>query len=267
MKFKELVECSSDPSKFFEILGVYHVPSNSIIRKPRLYQEDFLKKAGLGKNIFISKPRQVGLTSVLTMYAIWFAFFNTNKKILLVSDNPTSPLRLQRITRVLDDSNPIISFISSEISSLRDGSLNFRNGSEIKSVSSYETGKSRSYDLIICDEFDFFKDPDLVLKSILPSLSFNPKGQLIIGSTPNPISKNSTFEDLIFQKSNIKGECIRILYTYSKYKRYSLGGLYDFSLQESGFFERERELKNIIYKNWLPIEKYKLNDSDEFYLC
>ena len=261
MTVEDLIECKKNPVSFFRHLhrGARH--SRRGPKNPWLHQEHILNLATTGQDLFISKPRQVGLSSSLMMYALWFAFSKPNKTVVFVNFKGVGLFKEETIKSLLDDSDPVLRAVSSEVSSLKDGHISFRNGSRVFSMPARDgTCHLPASDLVICDEFDYFFDPHSTFLSIWPALVAS-KGQLIICSSPNSSPRDSFFEECVLN-SKLPGKSVRIFYSKD---RFCSMPTY-LSTGELGFFNGEEDIRSLMYKNWLPIGKYATICSDQVYL-
>ncbi len=131
-----LMECEESPVEFFKALGVYQIHSSSVSFEPRAHQSEVMNKAKAGKSLFISKPRQVGMTASLVMYALWKAIFRPGTQILFVTAR-SSQLPLKSIYQTfLNSKIPYINKIAKLIKIHRKDLVAFENGSSIHLASS-----------------------------------------------------------------------------------------------------------------------------------
>src|SRR5690606_26216974 len=98
-----------------------------------------------------------------------------------------------------------------------DNRITLSNGSEILTTSAFGAINDlrARRDVVICDEFDFFKN-SLEIFNIINNIVIPSGGQFIIGSTPNSESHSDIFRKNTMQKSSPVHESVRILYGQSR---------------------------------------------------
>lgn len=145
-------------------------------------------------NLIIEKSRQVGMSSALALYIIWFATFHDNKRILFVSPNHGMSSNFRKR---LDNCLKAISFFNMPraVSTYKNTRLTAINTTTIsyKSKGDFPIC-SELFDLVILDEADFFDDLEDVWRCVLPCCA-NKDTKIIIDSTLS--GKDSFFVKMI----------------------------------------------------------------------
>jgi hypothetical protein len=181
----EYVKCASDPVYF---LKKYCVVQHPIKGKIPFHLYDFQEKtvADLVQHRFniILKARQLGISTLTAGYSLWMMTFHQDKNILVIATKQDTAKNLVTKVRVMHANLPSwMKQICVEDNKL---SLRYKNGSQIKAVSSGEdSGRSEALSLLILDEAAFIEKIDAIWAAASQTLSTG--GQCIALSTPNGV--------------------------------------------------------------------------------
>jgi len=175
------------------------------------WQEDFIYKIHLHNRVIILKARQLGITWMVCMYALWTAMTRPNATILVMSISQREAIGIiDRIKFIYDNlpetlkaANPI----TSPDSRTEKG---FLNGSHIIALPSTEKS-SRSYTstLTILDEFAFHDYAD---KNWAAVMAATEQGKIVVISTSNGI--NNLFYRLYWDAKEKKNDFLPIFLPY-----------------------------------------------------
>lgn len=152
------------------------------------YQKSALSYFMNNRFTAVLKSRQLGLSMVLCVYALWMAMFQSQKTILIISIKHTVARNmLRRIKRMYQY---LPSFLQMEIINGKAGSMGtadeivFANGSSITvSPASPDAARSETLDLLIMDETAFMPNAGEIWASAYPTLTTS-GGGAILNSTP-----------------------------------------------------------------------------------
>lgn len=183
----ELKKCSEDPVYFIENYVKITHPVKGLIPFA-LYDSQKKIIKGFQNNRFVLNEisRQFGKTTLAAAYFIWYASFNENKTILIVSNNMANASEFIHRVRGIYEELPM--WLKPGV--VRDGwskqSVGFDNKSRIISrATSENSARGLSLSLIFCDELAFIRESvaQEFWLAISPTLSTG--GSMIIASTPN----------------------------------------------------------------------------------
>jgi hypothetical protein len=179
----EYVKCANDPVHFMKkYCIIQHPMKGKIYFHLYAFQERTLHS--LSKNRFnvILKSRQMGISTLTAGYALWCMLFKKDYNILVIATTQEVAKNLVTKVRVMHDSLP--AWLKGTTVSDNKLSLSFKNGSQIKAVSSAGTaGRSEALSLLIIDEAAFISGIDEIWASAQSTLSTG--GGAIVLSTPN----------------------------------------------------------------------------------
>lgn len=155
------------------------------------YQKSLLKSFVDDKYVITVKARQLGVSTSLMFYALWFSIFSTGKRVLIVAHRRESAeefiVKLKTAYEFLPEwlKPPCTLYSKSEVE--------FDTKSKIKAITSNaNAARSFSATLVLLDEAAFIKDCDEVVKAIGPTVAAS-DGKLIAISTPNGNSPENWF--------------------------------------------------------------------------
>jgi hypothetical protein len=85
-QIEELLKCSKDIEHFIPYCKIIHPDYGEILFEPFEYQWELIKKFKRWRFNIALCSRQSGKTTVVGAYALWYAIFNENKNIGIVSN-------------------------------------------------------------------------------------------------------------------------------------------------------------------------------------
>lgn len=181
----ELRRCHSDPLYFIKnYVKIQHPVEGDILFTPRPYQERMIENFHNNRFNIAMLPRQVGKTTIVAAYLLWYAMFHMDKTILIAAHQFSGASEIMH--RVYHAYQAMPDFIRCGATTENKQSLSFDNGSRIIATATTEkTGRGLAISLIYMDEFAFVdrRIAHDLWTSIAPTLSTG--GACIITSTPN----------------------------------------------------------------------------------
>jgi len=182
---QEYVKCAADPVYF---LKKYCVIQHPIKGKVPFALYDFQEKTveDFVSNRFniILKARQLGISTLTAGYSLWMMTFHQDKNILVIATKQEVAKNLVTKVRVMHANLP--SWLKQPCVEDNKLSLRYKNGSQVKAVSSGEdSGRSEALSLLILDEAAFIDKIDTIWAAASQTLSTG--GQCIALSTPNGV--------------------------------------------------------------------------------
>jgi len=146
------------------------------------YQETTLQSLADYRYNIILKSRQTGISTLVAGYALWKMLFVEDYNVLVIATSQNTAKNLVTKVRVMNQFLPSwLKEVAEEDNKL---SLRYRNGSQIKAISSKPSAsRSEALSLLIFDEAAFIQDIDEIWISAQSTLSTG--GSAIILSTPN----------------------------------------------------------------------------------
>ena len=181
----EYIKCASDPIYF---LKKYCVIQHPMKGKIPFHLYDFQEKtvSDFVQHRFniILKARQLGISTITAGYSLWMMTFHQDKNILVIATKQDTAKNLVTKVRVMHANLP--SWLKQKCVEDNKLSLRYKNGSQIKAVSSGEdSGRSEALSLLVLDEAAFIDKIEPIWAAASQTLSTG--GQCIALSTPNGV--------------------------------------------------------------------------------
>jgi hypothetical protein len=180
---KEIVQCSKDPLYFVENYAKISHPMKGIIPF-RLYpfQKEVLKDFRANRFVAVLKARQMGISTLIAGYAMWYLLFQKGKFVLVVATQLKTASNLikkmKRIHRNLPDWLKIAA-----VTTDNERSFGLANDSiAVASTTSGDAGRSEAVSLLIVDEAAHIEGMEELWAGIYPGLSTG--GSCIALSSP-----------------------------------------------------------------------------------
>jgi len=174
----EMARCKEDILYFANKYLNLDVESDYVIK--------FLVSVAKGKDVGMQAYRQSGKSTLQRAYAVWKAVFEPNQRISFVSySHIASDLNDKIITEMIDRLPKWMVRTYSRSGGMRK-SMQLENGSTINLIYG-STAAFCGYNpgnVLILDEFAFFRNQKETVQYLLPPLACN-RGQLVMASTPN----------------------------------------------------------------------------------
>ena len=155
--------------------------------------------------------RQVGKTTMMTIYTLWVACFSEDQRILVVANKEQTAINIFKRIRLAYEQLP--NWLKPGVVEYGKTSMTLTNGSSIGiSTTSSDAGRGDSCNCLVLDELAFI-DNHLVesfWKSVYPIISSSKKSKIFIASTPNGTGNlfHELYSNAIRGKNNWKASRI-----------------------------------------------------------
>lgn len=181
----EYIRCVSDPVHFMsKYCYVQHPIRGKIPFILYPFQKDALYKLRDNDYNIILKSRQLGISTLVAAYSLWMMMFNNDKNILVIATKQDVAKNLVTKVRIMHQNLP--SWLKNQCIEDNKLSLRFKNGSQIKAISSSpDAGRSEALSLLVLDEAAFIDNINEIWASAQQTLATG--GRAIVLSTPNGI--------------------------------------------------------------------------------
>lgn len=188
---KEIDKCKKDILHFAENYFFILIPGKGK-EKITLYkaQKRILKKMRKNPFFILLASRQVGKSTLMTIYLLWVALFFNDNKILLVANKEATAIEIFTRIRMAYEMMPnwIKSPIDEGFGGYGKTSMGLENGSRIEiSTTTGTAARGKSCNILVVDEGAFI-EPHLMdpfWASVFPIVSSIDNGKIFICSTPN----------------------------------------------------------------------------------
>jgi hypothetical protein len=181
----EYAKCLQDPVYFIKTYVMIQNPKTGKMKfEVYPYQERLLREFHANRFVITKVGRQMGKTTVIAAYLLWYSMFNEDKNVLVASNKNSNAMEIMsRITFAYEE---LPMWLKAGTKYATKHSLEFDNGSKLISQATTEnTGRGLSISLLMLDELAFVKRSiqKEMWTSLAPTLSTG--GSCIVSSTPN----------------------------------------------------------------------------------
>jgi len=180
---QEIHNCRQDFTYFCKKYVTILHPSRGFI-KFNLYkfQERIYKDYSANRFNIIKKPRQMGLSTLTSIYLLWLAIFNPAKEIMIISIGARESKEFLKHIKVAYERLP--PWLAGPLVQDNKSTMVFDNNSRIQSIPSPKyAARSFSASILVIDEAAFIQNIDSLWTSAFPILSTG--GNAIVLSTVN----------------------------------------------------------------------------------
>ena len=182
---EEYIKCSQDIIYFAEnYFYIRHLDKGRIKIQLRDYQKDLLKKFINHRFNIVLASRQIGKTTVYTIFALWYALFNQDKTVAILGNKLETAIEILGRIRLAYEELP--NWLKQGVTSYNQKSITFENGSKILASSTSSSAlRGMSINVLILDEFAFVM-PNIYnefVSSTFPVISSSKQSKIIIVST------------------------------------------------------------------------------------
>jgi hypothetical protein len=183
---KELEKCMENITHFLKYIQIVNPDFGVIPFEPYPYQKTLLNKFKKHRFNVGLLSRQSGKTTVVSIYALWYSIFHSNKVIGIVSNKESSAKMI--LARFKDMYERLPFWLKPGVKEYQKKGVVFDNGTQIiVSATSPNAFRGQSINLLICDEFAFVPKNQAIdfWSANYPTVSASTESKIIIISTPN----------------------------------------------------------------------------------
>ncbi|HIA11663.1 MAG TPA: terminase [Flavobacteriales bacterium] len=189
-ELSEYIKCSKKPQYFIEnYIKVIHVDEGLIPFKLYKFQKEMVKTIHDNRFSIFCTPRQVGKSTTVVAYFLWYILFNESVNIAILANKGSLARdilgRLQLAYENLPD------FLQQGVLIWNKGNLEIENGSKVVAASTSSSAiRGGSYNMILLDEFAFVPPniADEFMSSVYPTISSGTSTKIVVVSTPNGLN-------------------------------------------------------------------------------
>ena len=181
----ELQRCANDPIYFIKnYVKIQHPTRGSVAFELYDYQLEMLDAVHNHKDTILLCSRQLGKTTVVSMYILWMTTFQEDVVAIIASKAMSHATEI--MSRIKYAYEELPDWLKAGCKFYNRTSIEFDNGSKIKSEATTEkTGRGSSPTIVFLDEIAFISKriQDELWASLAPALSTG--GKFVLTSTPN----------------------------------------------------------------------------------
>jgi hypothetical protein len=184
---EDIAKCRKNILYFAEnFFFITNLDEGKIKIKLHSYQKRILRSLRDNRFVCLLASRQIGKTTLMTIYALWIASFFEDQRILIVANKEQTAINIFKRVRLAYEKLP--NYLKPGTVEYGKTSMSLGNGSSIGiSTTSSDAGRGDSCNVLILDELAFI-DNHLVEQfwsSVYPIISSSKKSKIFVASTPN----------------------------------------------------------------------------------
>jgi hypothetical protein len=180
----EIQECIECPKTFITKTSIMHPTKGAIPHNLYPFQEEMVDFVNNNHLSIVMTGRQMGKTSVMGSYLLWFAMYHSNKTIVVIASRFAQALEI--LDRIKFAYENLQNYLRAGVTIYNKGTIEFDNGSRIiVRACTKDATCGLSIDLMYIDELAFVshKVAQEFWNAAQPTLSTG--GKCIVTSTPN----------------------------------------------------------------------------------
>lgn len=204
---EEKEKCIADPVYFANNYGfiIGHGSSGLIPMDTAAYQNEILNSVRNNKYTICVKSRQLGVSTIMVFYVLWYSIFSNGKRTLIVAHNREAAEEF--ITKLKTAYEFLPEWMKPSCTLYSKNTVEFSETKcKIKAITSNpHAARSFSATLFVLDEAAFIEKADEVVKGLLPTIAAA-DAKLIALSSPNGNSDNNWFyKTFTLAKAGVNG--------------------------------------------------------------
>ena len=186
----EYLKCSKDPKYFIEnYIKVVHVDHGLVPFNLYDFQKTMVKTIHDNRFSIFCTPRQVGKSTTVVAYFLWYILFNESVNIAILANKGS--LARDILSRLQLAYENLPKFLQQGVMIWNKGNLEIENGSKVIAASTSSSAiRGGSYNMILLDEFAFVPPniADEFMASVYPTISSGTSTKIVVVSTPNGLN-------------------------------------------------------------------------------
>lgn len=186
-EYNEYLRCATDPCYFIERY-VNIITLDEGMKKITLYpfQQEAIKKINNNRMMIIKAGRQVGKTTMVVGYILWYILFNEEKLVAILANKAKTAREILSRIKIAYEEMP--HWIQQGVRTWNKGDIELENNSRILADSTASSAiRGFSISLLYLDEFAFVPNniAEDFFTSVYPTITSGKTSKILISSTPN----------------------------------------------------------------------------------
>jgi hypothetical protein len=184
---REYIKCSKDPIYFIEnYVKIITLDKGFVQISLYPFQRQAIKDINDNRRVIVKAGRQVGKTTMVVGYILWYILFNEDKFVAILANKaPTAREILNRI-KIAYEALPL--WLQQGVRTWNKGDIELENNCRVMATSTASSAiRGYSISLLYLDEFAFVPSniADEFFTSVYPTISSGTQSKILISSTPN----------------------------------------------------------------------------------
>jgi hypothetical protein len=183
----EYVRCAENPEYFIQTY-VNIITLDKGFQKIDMYdwQKDTIGQINANRKVIIKAGRQIGKTTMVVGYILWYALFNDAKFVAILANKAKTAREILNRIKIAYAELP--HWIQQGVTEWNKGDIGLENQSRVMADSTASTViRGYAFNLLYLDEFGFVPNniADEFFSSVYPTITSGESSKILISSTPN----------------------------------------------------------------------------------
>ena len=183
----EFMRCAADPVYFIErYVKIITLDRGFVNIELYPFQKDAIVKINDNRRTIIKAGRQVGKTTMVVGYILWFIIFNQDKFVAILANKASTAREILGRVKIAYEALPL--WLQQGVKTWNKGDIELENNCRVMATSTASSAiRGFSISLLYLDEFAFVPTniADEFFTSVYPTISSGKQSKILISSTPN----------------------------------------------------------------------------------
>jgi hypothetical protein len=154
------------------------------------FQKRLLRAMRDNRFVVCTASRQIGKTTVLTIFCLWLTCFFQDQSVLILANKEDTAIEI--LSRIRFAFELLPNYLKPGVKGWGKTAVEFENGCKIEaSTTSTDSGRGKSISCLVVDEMAHVDDLDQFFESVYPTISSSKRAKMFAISTPK--GKNNLF--------------------------------------------------------------------------
>lgn len=184
---EEFIRCSQDCIYFIErYVKIISIDKGFIKIKLYPFQKEAIEKINTNRKIIVKAGRQVGKTTLVVGYILWYILFNEDKFVAILANKASTAREILSRVKIAYEALPL--WLQQGVKVWNKGDIELENNCRVMATSTASSAiRGFSISLLYLDEFAFVPSniAEEFFTSVYPTISSGVTSKILISSTPN----------------------------------------------------------------------------------
>lgn len=183
---REFVKCAKDPDYFIQnYVKIVTLDKGFVQINLYPFQKEVVQKIHDNRRVILKAGRQVGKTTIIVGYILWYILFNTDKTVAILANKASTSREILARIKLAYEALPM--WIQQGVKTWNKGDIELENGCRVLANSTASSAiRGYSISLVYLDEFAFVPSniAEEFFTSVYPTISSGTQSKILISSTP-----------------------------------------------------------------------------------
>jgi Terminase large subunit, T4likevirus-type, N-terminal/Terminase RNaseH-like domain len=184
---REFVKCAKDPDYFIQnYVKIVTLDKGFVQINLYPFQKEVVQNIHDNRRVILKAGRQVGKTTIIVGYILWYILFNTDKTVAILANKASTSREILARIKLAYEALPM--WIQQGVKTWNKGDIELENGCRVLANSTASSAiRGYSISLVYLDEFAFVPSniAEEFFTSVYPTISSGTQSKILISSTPN----------------------------------------------------------------------------------